>query len=291
VAYCYFQPFQVNAGEQKKPLTPKGISGRCRKGQADRRFAAFCEMGGNAGQTGRKSLKATGLRAVVAGASAALLASGCDKGTFRETLPAYRYRLTAEVETPEGVRTGSSVIEVQWTVPGKASGTQGTASRKWRGEAAAVYLPKGETLFVLLSSPEAVDWAAEAPGRARILKESVSATDADRVARPVPRTIEFPWGKSDNYPYFVRFRDLRDPASVEQVDPDDLAKTFGEGTKLKSLTVQITDDPTTTGIGQRLPWALTHRGSLIKHGRLTPISEIPEVERLSEGAFIMRNVK
>lgn len=196
----------------------------------------------------------TGLRAALLGAAAALLASGCDRSTFRETLPAYRYRLTAEIETPEGVKTGSSVIQVQWTVPGKISGTQGTASYKVMGEAVAVDLPNGETLFVLLSSPKAVNWAAEGLNGTNILKESVSAQGADRGVHPVPRTIEMPWGAVENYPYFVRFRDLRDSASVEQVDPDNLAKSFGAGTRLKALTVQITDDPPTEGIRRRLPW-------------------------------------
>ena len=52
----------------------------------------------------------------------------------------------------------------------------------------------------------------------------------------------------------VTFGDLNDPTSVERVDPDDLAATFGEGVSLKRITVQITDDPVTTGIEKRLVW-------------------------------------
>ena len=55
-------------------------------------------------------------------------------------------------------------------------------------------------------------------------------------------------------PYFVRFRNIADPKSVEQVDPDDLAKSFGPGVKLKSLTVQMTDEPVTSGIEKRFLW-------------------------------------
>lgn len=36
--------------------------------------------------------------------------------------PDYRYRLTIEVETPEGVKTGSSVIEVQQSIGRTAIG-------------------------------------------------------------------------------------------------------------------------------------------------------------------------
>jgi len=55
------------------------------------------------------------------------------------------------------------------------------------------------------------------------------------------------------YPMLVTFGDLDDPASVERVDPDDLAAIFGEGVALKRITVQLTDDPVTTGTRMRLP--------------------------------------
>ena len=56
------------------------------------------------------------------------------------------------------------------------------------------------------------------------------------------------------YPMLVTFGDLADPTSVAEVDPDDLAATFGEGVKLKRITVELTDDPVTTGIEERLGW-------------------------------------
>ena len=40
-------------------------------------------------------------------------------------------------------------------------------------------------------------------------------------------------------PLLVRFRDLNDPMSVERVDPLDIAKSFGAGTKLVSATLEI----------------------------------------------------
>lgn len=47
----------------------------------------------------------------------ALLLSGCGDET-----PTYRYRMTVDVETPEGPRTGSSVIEVRQSM-GRSAGT------------------------------------------------------------------------------------------------------------------------------------------------------------------------
>src|SRR5688572_22804894 len=70
-----------------------------------------------------------------------------------------RYRMTVEVETPEGLRTGSAVREVtlndgkswNWLPPFAWFGEQ---RPQWRlkGEAVAVDLPSGQTLFVLLRS-------------------------------------------------------------------------------------------------------------------------------------------
>lgn len=52
----------------------------------------------------------------------------------------------------------------------------------------------------------------------------------------------------------MRFGDIADPKTVERVDPDDLAASFGMGVKLRRITVQITEDAVTKAIGQRLGW-------------------------------------
>ena len=76
--------------------------------------------------------------------------------------PSYKSRLTATVETPQGERSGHSVIAVWWRSPSPIFGTQGSAGFTVKGEAVAVDLPKGQTLFVLLRSAANVDWAAYA---------------------------------------------------------------------------------------------------------------------------------
>ena len=66
----------------------------------------------------------------------------------------YRYRITIEVETPQGLRTGSAVQE---TLVGKSNIDLGDLSGKrgmrTRGEAVAVDLPGGKVLFALLPDP------------------------------------------------------------------------------------------------------------------------------------------
>ena len=205
--------------------------------------------------------------------AATLVLASCHGVTQAEFEP-IRYRLTATVETPEGVRTGSSVIEVNWAMS-RTSPPLGGSGYTVRGEAAAVDLPNGQTLVVLLRSAEDVDWAAWVIKRIPTagMAEQAKPTPSERSEQIVSEKRYFDLVRADrgvhavwkpeppphnlpslSIPYFVRFRDLADPKSVEQIDPADLAKSFGSGVRLKSLIVQVTDAPVTKGIEKRLGW-------------------------------------
>jgi len=71
----------------------------------------------------------------------------------------------------------------------------------------------------------------------------------------------------DSLPLLVRFGDISDPKTVELVDPNDLEKSFGPGTKLIRATVEIvpagiwpmswygiTGEPTTDEIKRKISW-------------------------------------
>lgn len=195
--------------------------------------------------------------------------SACDD----PAAPDYRYRLTVEVDTPEGLETGSSVIEVKQTL-GRAGGAPASSQiyTRMRGEAVAVDLPGGRTLFALLRSDNNSQWAGTivsaltpqtvgSGGEARF--DGVLRLKGEKeVPRRYPRAPRL-----SAYPMLVTFGDIDDPTSVAKVDPDDLAATFGEGVELKRITVQLTDAPVTTGIEKRLGW-LRPYGE--KHGALKP---------------------
>lgn len=192
---------------------------------------------------------------------AALFVMGCSVGD--DNTPDYRYRLTVEVETPQGVHSGSSVIEVEQTMGRSAgSGFGAIIMRRVRGEAVAVELPNGSTVFALLRSDDDVDWAShvvanmapELGGEA--WEESFDNVLLLEAESELPRQWPAVGGLEDRsaYPMLVTFADLDDPTSVERVNPDDLAATFGEGFHLKRITVQLTNDPVTTGIDERLAW-------------------------------------
>jgi len=166
----------------------------------------------------------------------------------------YRYRLTLEVATPEGVQSGSSVHEVLAITTiheGKRHAGGGTT-----GEAVAVDLGPRGVLFALLKQPPGSGGASEISydvvSRAGVTRlQDEPYTDFARRVAAYTDVIEV---HPADLPMLVRFRDINNPATVEKVDPNNLAKSFGAGVKLQRATLQITSDPVTTGIEKRLGW-------------------------------------
>jgi hypothetical protein len=197
--------------------------------------------------------------------------SGGNSNETRQTMaggkvyPTYRYRLTVEVDTPEGLKTGSSVIEVatsrgsEFAIPSPRA-----LSYKVRGEAVTVDLGKRGLMFALLRSEHLSDWASgafEAMVPSRSIDEEMKIDDVygERRARAlalkgpqvVPRWRE---PTRSGYPMLVRFTDITNPATIEKVDPDNVAESFGKGVALKRITLERTDEAVTTGIVKRLGW-------------------------------------
>ncbi|MEO1048011.1 MAG: hypothetical protein AAFW59_06750, partial [Pseudomonadota bacterium] len=174
---------------------------------------------------------------------AALLLTSCSSS---ET---FRYRLIVEVDTPQGPRTGSSVYEVSvWEMWGdslvgnKVGGT-------FRGEAVAVDLPNGRTLYALTRN---ATWNAHyaistpALGKGHFLGIKRARWIKDNHAKGELRR--------ERFPMFVTFVDEEDPTSVMEVDRDDLEATFGAGYAVNRVRIEITKDPITTGLEKRLAW-------------------------------------
>jgi hypothetical protein len=176
-------------------------------------------------------------------------------GVFSKMFDTNRYKMTVEVETPAGLRTGYAVREVS-----SYSRPQGVYGAKVKGEAVAVDLPGGQTLFALLSDssgdPDHGAWVADWALK-RDLKPG-GANNGYRAGRfaelyPTQPKTESPLRQTSG-PMLVRFRDLADPTLVEPVDPENLAASFGPGVRLKRITVETTRDPVTKEIGKRLGW-------------------------------------
>lgn len=179
----------------------------------------------------------------------------------------YRYRLTVVVDTPEGPRSGASVVEVTEERP-TGLGRQRAGLLSVSGEAVAVDLGARGTLFVLLkdgsrtatfSSQAAVIASAVFPGAG-------SETLAERFRRYRSETLKTRL-TPEQLPLMARFRDRLDPTTVEPIADHDLAAAFGDGVRLREATLETTRDPVTRGIEQHLNWltlAKDRRNLLLK---------------------------
>ena len=189
-------------------------------------------------------------------------------------------------------------------------GIGGGVSADVSGQAVTIDLGARGLLFALLRSEGNGQWAAGImPSLTPRPAEDAPTSEDDTIAiqiknvlankglivlpRMYPRTSsDRPSSKPQSaYPLLVRFEDIKHPESVTQVDPGNLATSFGPGVELKRITVQITEDPVTTGIEQRLSWLQNHHGSLVKRPQGISIENMTEAERANEGDFIIANSK
>jgi hypothetical protein len=206
-------------------------------------------------------------RAILAIVAAIILAPLCFYFGYRLLYPTYtyRYRLALEVETPDGIRSGSSVIEVRYETFPDFNGRD-HVSRVF-GEAVFVDLGKRKNLVGLLAagpSGEDVDY----PGRIVFLAFNLDGNDPN-----TPKRLPLLRGKRvlDIYhsslyevrkrflPTFVTFPDPAEFKSVKIAPPGLFGEVFGVGYKLRSVSVEMTDEPVTEEISKKFPW-LPHPG-------------------------------
>ena len=169
-------------------------------------------------------------------------------------LPDYRYRLTVEVDTPSGIRSGSSVIQVASHVSSKFSLAPGDVTTQVTGEAVAVDLPGGKTLFALLTKPDSAEGANAYAFDALISRPWVGWKEYVADVNTLTKRRDVGMLPTEGWPMLVTFGDISDPTSVAGVDPENLENQFGPGVKIRRITVQITQEPVTKGLRERLRW-------------------------------------
>lgn len=146
------------------------------------------------------------------------------------------------------------MIQVASHVSSQYSLSPGDVTTQIIGEAVAVDMPGGKTLFALLSKPERAEGANEYAFDALVSRPWVGWEEyvADVNALTTRRDVGLLPPK--DWPLLVTFADSEDPTSVMKVDPANLEPMLGPGTKIRRITVQITENPITMGIEKRLRW-------------------------------------
>lgn len=162
----------------------------------------------------------------------------------------YRYRMTVNVDTPQGLRSGSSVIESRFERFPEFNGY--SSSAKARGEAVFVDLGKGRQVIALLAAGRNganVDY----PQWIIFSTFNVDVDKNDQM-RALERSTDSKVLPPKEYPTFVTFGDLNDPMTARVVPLDEFENVFGAGVKLRDVTIEMTKDAVTRGIEAKLPW-------------------------------------
>ncbi|PDT86937.1 hypothetical protein CO669_28675 [Bradyrhizobium sp. Y36] len=188
---------------------------------------------------------------------------------IRINRPGHKFRLTVEVTTPDGIKTGAGILAV---VPDRNYNRSGRTMM--RGEAVFVDLgqdpgkhgAKGRNLVALLVHRQdaKLDFddinyvALRAYGAAR--GNRVSFNDIQRQTGAVPV-------QGDLVPVLVSFADPRDPATARLVAGDRAEAVLGEGYAIRGLSAEVVPnglwpidfggalgEPVTRGIEAKLPW-------------------------------------
>jgi hypothetical protein len=178
---------------------------------------------------------------------------------IRINRPAHKYRLTVEVDTPEGIKSASGVMSVH---PDRGYSRGGHTHT--RGDAVLVDLGGGRNLLVLLAHlDKSIDFDDVNYLALRAYKagdRNVSFNEMSKMSGAVPVAGSL-------IPVLLTFTDLRDPSTARLVPPDDPEVTLGKGFRLHAVSVEVVPnglwpldfggllgEPVTRGIEAKLPW-------------------------------------
>ena len=186
----------------------------------------------------------------------------------------WRYKMTVTVETPEGDVSGSAVREIQNLLHGSPLSQQGNPGDVI-GEAVVVDLGKRGVVFALISHTSDNRFSENFPLPGRIGGQGSTTPEGIKYQSSLPvgtKAVLNP-RTPQGYPQLVTFTDMDDPKSVTLIqewerigeagrafddqrtlEEDRFEGLFGEGVRLKEITLEITDEPVTWGVvDQYLP--------------------------------------
>ena len=172
----------------------------------------------------------------------------------------YRYRLSIAVDVDGQTKTASSVIEVR-NVTQPKFGSAAPYVPHMVGDAVFLDLGvKGHVIATLSFGPDGnVDYAGTLVPTLFNVGGNYPKWETLRGSRELS-------GKF--IPTFVTFADLNDPKSARVIEPDSavspdgFAKVFGPGVQFKRAWIEMTTDPVTNGIEQKMPMLNSHRDTM-----------------------------
>ena len=162
----------------------------------------------------------------------ALLAALVIGDQIRINRPAHKYRLTVEVETPEGRKSASGVMAVH---PDRSYTRRGQT--RTLGDAVFVDLGQGKNLVALLAHVDNnlvlddINYVALRAYMAATGKR-VPFSEMSRLTGIVPV-------KGELIPVLVTFADPAKPGTARIVPPDDAEAALGKGYRLQGISAEV----------------------------------------------------
>jgi hypothetical protein len=190
----------------------------------------------------------------------ALLAALVIGDQIRINRPAHKYRLTVEVETPEGRKSASGVVAVH---PDRSYIRRGQT--RTLGDAVFVDLGNGKNLVALLAH---IDKTVVLDDINYVALRAYTAAQGKRVSfNEMSRLTGMVPVKDALIPVLVSFADPASPGTAQQVAPEDAAAVLGKGYRLQGISAEVVPngywpldfggalgEPVTRGIQAKLPW-------------------------------------
>ena len=161
----------------------------------------------------------------------------------------YRYRLSIAVDIDGQTKTASSVIEVR-NVTQPKFGSAPPVLTFMHGEAVFLDLgQRGNVIAILGYGPNGSD--VDRAGTLVLKKFGLDLTDKNLVRLESLRGSRDLTG--NEIPTFVTFTNLNDPNSARVVRLEQFEQAFGPDVQFKRAWVEMTTDPVTHGIEQKMP--------------------------------------
>ncbi|WMT71539.1 hypothetical protein [Bradyrhizobium sp. Ash2021] len=190
----------------------------------------------------------------------ALLAALFIGDQIRINRPGHKYRLTVEVETPQGSKSASGVLAVH---PDRGYSRGGHTSTK--GDAIFVDLGGGKNLVALLAH---IDKKLDLDDINYVALRAYTAAGGKRVSfNEMNRLTGSVPVKDALIPVLVTFADPANPGTARAISPDDAEAALGKGYRLQGITADVVPnglwpldfggalgEPVTRGILAKLPW-------------------------------------
>jgi hypothetical protein len=171
---------------------------------------------------------------------------------FSQGRYSWHQKLTIIVETPAGEVSASSVSSIIWRKHESWWSVLGW-SYDVTGEALVVEVTPGRYLLALMRGKGTTEYMgsvapASIAGREgrglnlELFSELLSEVNYSRGRAAGVIPVAEVW-----YPVLVTFDDITKPETVRVVDPENLAAVFGQGVRLKAVTLDITEEAVTEG--------------------------------------------